>query len=82
MCLESNLAQKSIAWKSPKNDFFYFFEFLKVCTNFEMAVTPSLWLLSNQTFYQNVFRIEFGTKKDIIKKSKVIFSILFEFVKV
>jgi hypothetical protein len=48
-----------------------------------MAVTPSLWLLSNQTFYQNVFRIEFGTKKDIIKKvRKVIFSILFEFVKV
>jgi hypothetical protein len=41
---------------------------LKVWKKFEMAVTPSLWLLSNKTFYQNVFRIEFGTKKDIMKK--------------
>jgi hypothetical protein len=25
--------------------------------NFEMAVIPFLWLLLNQKFYQNVFRI-------------------------
>jgi hypothetical protein len=32
---------------------------LNDCENFERAIIPFLWLLSNQMFYKNVFRITF-----------------------